>query len=350
MISKIDIIENGGGKLNNYSVGISGVGSYVPEKILTNNDLSKIVDTNNEWIVERTGIEERRIADKDTATSDLATKAALKALEDAKVKPEEIDLIIVATITPDHSFPSTACIVQSNIDAIKAAAFDISVGCSGFVYALSTGANFIQNGIYKKVLVIGAETLSKIVNWEDRNTCVLFGDGAGACVLERCEDGYGVLSYDLGSDGANGKVLIQPAGGSRMPATLETVKDKLHTIQMEGKEVFKFAVRVMEKSSLKALEGANLGLENLDFLVPHQANIRIIDAAKKRLKLDDDKLCVNLNKYGNMSSASIPVSLDEVLKAGRIKKGDNIVLVAFGAGLTWGSMAIRWSKEADNEN
>lgn len=330
--------------MKNYSVGISGVGSFVPEKILTNHDLSKIVDTSNEWIVERTGIEERRIADKDTATSDLATKAALKALEDADVKPEEIDLIIVATVTPDHSFPSTACIVQSNIGATNAAAFDISVGCSGFVYGLTTGANFIQTGVYRKVLVIGAETLSKIVNWEDRNTCVLFGDGAGACILERCEEGYGILSYELGSDGSNGKVLIQQAGGSRMPATLETVEKKLHSIEMEGKEVFKFAVRVMEKSSLQALEKANLNLEDIDFLVPHQANIRIIDAAQKRLKLDNSKICVNLNKYGNMSSASIPVSLDEVLRDGRIKKGDNVILVAFGAGLTWGSMAIKWSK------
>lgn len=330
--------------MKNYSVGISGVGSYVPEKVLTNDDLSKMVDTSHEWIVTRTGIEERRIADKDTATSDLATKAALNALEDANVKPEEIDLIIVATVTPDHSFPSTACIVQSNIGATNAAAFDMSVGCSGFVYGLITGANFIQTGVYKRVLVIGAETLSKIVDWEDRNTCVLFGDGAGACVLERCEEGYGILSYELGSDGSNGKVLIQQAGGSRMPASLETVENKLHSIEMEGKEVFKFAVRVMERSSLEALEKANLNLEDIDFLVPHQANIRIIDAAQKRLKLDKSKVCVNLNKYGNMSSASIPVSLDEVLRDGRIKKGDNVIMVAFGAGLTWGSVAIKWSK------
>lgn len=330
--------------MKNYSVGISGVGSYVPEKVLTNDDLSKMVDTSHEWIVTRTGIEERRIADKDTATSDLATKAALNALEDANVKPEEIDLIIVATVTPDHSFPSTACIVQSNIGATNAAAFDMSVGCSGFVYGLITGANFIQTGVYKRVLVIGAETLSKIVDWEDRNTCVLFGDGAGACVLERCEEGYGILSYELGSDGSNGKVLIQQAGGSRMPASLETVENKLHSIEMEGKEVFKFAVRVMERSSLEALEKANLNLEDIDFLVPHQANIRIIDAAQKRLKLDKSKVCVNLNKYGNMSSASIPVSLDEVLRDGRIKKGDNVIMVAFGAGLTWGSVAIKWGK------
>lgn len=336
--------------MKSYSVGISGLGSYIPEDILSNFDLSKMVDTNNDWIVERTGIHERRIAKQDIAASDLATNAAIKALEDAKATPEEIDLIIVATATPDYIFPATACIVQKNIGATKAAAFDMSVGCSGFVYALVTGSNFIQNGIYQKVLVIGAENLSKIVNWEDRNTCILFGDGAGACVLERCEDGYGILSYELGSDGSGGDVLIIPAGGSRMPATAETVNNKLHTISMDGKEVFKFAVRVMEKASLNALEKANLELDELDFLVPHQANIRIIDAAIKKLKIDKDKVCVNLNKYGNMSSASIPVSLDEVVKANRIKKGDNVVLVAFGAGLTWGSVAIKWNREVENEN
>lgn len=327
------------------SVGISGVGSYVPEKVLTNYDLSKVVDTNNEWIVERTGIEERRIADKNQSASDLAIQAALKALEDAKIKPEEIDLIIVATVTPDYFFPSTACVIQSSIGATKAAAFDMSVGCSGFVYGIATGANFISSGIYKKVLVIGSEVLSKIVNWEDRNTCVLFGDGAGAVVLEECEEGYGILSYELGSDGSNGESLIVPAGGSKLPTSLDTVENKLHSIHMEGRDVFKFAVRIMEKASLDAVEKAKLKLEDLDFLVPHQANIRIIDAALKKLKLGRDKACINLNRYGNMSSASIPVALDEALKEGRIKKGDNLVLVAFGAGLTWGSMVIKWNKE-----
>jgi 3-oxoacyl-[acyl-carrier-protein] synthase-3 len=331
--------------LKSYSVGISGVGSFVPEKVLTNFDLSQIVDTNNEWIVERTGIEERRIAAKDIATSDLATESALNALKDSKTRPEEIDLIIVATATPDHSFPSTACIVQKNIGATKAAAFDMSVGCTGFVYALITGANFIQTGAYEKVLIIGAETLSKIVDWVDRNTCVLFGDGAGSCVLERCEDGYGILSYELGSDGNNGDALILPAGGSRMPASIETVTDRLHSIKMDGKEVFKFAVRVMEKASLNVLENVHLKLEDLDFLIPHQANVRIIDAARKKLNIDENKVCINLNKYGNMSSASIPVSLDEVIKKNRIKKGDLIVMVAFGAGLTWGSIAIKWNRE-----
>jgi 3-oxoacyl-[acyl-carrier-protein] synthase-3 len=331
--------------LKKISVGISGIGSYVPDKILTNYDLSQMVETSNEWIVERTGIETRRIADKDQAASDLATRAAIKALESANATPDEIDLIIVATATPDHLFPSTACVVQANLNAKKAAAFDMSVGCTGFVYAVATGANFISSGIYKKVLVIGSEVLSKIVNWEDRNTCVLFGDGAGAVVLEQCKDGYGILSYELGSDGKDRDCLIVPAGGSKLPASEDTVKNKLHAIQMEGRDVFKFAVRIMEKASISATEKAGLKVEELDFLVPHQANIRIIDAALKKLNLSRDKACINLNKYGNMSSASIPVALDEAVRDGRIQKGDNLVMVAFGAGLTWGSLVIRWNKE-----
>ncbi|WMM25677.1 beta-ketoacyl-ACP synthase III [Tissierella sp. MB52-C2] len=330
--------------MKNIYVGISGVGSYVPEKKVTNHDLSKIVDTSDEWIVGRTGIEERRIASDDMATSDLGTLAAKEALEDARVKPEDIDLIIVATVTADHAFPSTACIIQKNIGAMKAAAFDINVGCSGFVYGLSIGESFIKSGTYKKVLVIGAETLSRVVDWEDRNTCVLFGDGAGACVLEKCEEGSGILSSELGSDGTNGQVLSQPAGGSRLPASIETLEDRLHYIKMDGKEVFKFAVRVMEKASINALEKADLNLDDLDFLVPHQANMRIIDAAAKKLKLEKNRICVNLNKYGNMSSASIPIALDEAVKDNRIKNGDNILLVAFGAGLTWASMTIKWSR------
>ncbi|WFA10299.1 beta-ketoacyl-ACP synthase III [Tissierella sp. Yu-01] len=331
--------------MKNISVGISGIGSYVPDRVLTNYNLAQMVETNNEWIVERTGIEQRRIADTNQTASDLATQAAIKALEDANTTPEEIDLIIVATATPDHTFPSTASLVQAKLNATKAAAFDMSVGCTGFVYGIATGANFISSGMYKKVLVIGSEVLSKIVNWEDRNTCVLFGDGAGAVVLEACEDGYGILSCELGSDGKEGNVLIVPAGGSKLPASEDTVKDKLHSIQMEGREVFKFAVRIMEKASLVAIEKANLELEDLDFLVPHQANIRIIDSALKKLKLSRDKACINLNKYGNMSSASIPVALDEAVKDGRVRKGDNLVLVAFGAGLTWGSLVIKWNKE-----
>lgn len=331
--------------MRNISVGISGVGSYLPENRVTNDDLSKIVETSHEWIVERTGIHERRVLSEDMATSDTATIASKKALEDAKLKPEDIDLIIVATVTADYALPSTACIVQKNIGAMKAAAFDINAGCSGFVYGLTLGESFIKSGVYEKVLVIGAETLSRIVDWQDRNTCVLFGDGAGACILEKCEDGFGILSSELGSDGTNGEVLIQPAGGSKFPASQETLDKRLHYIKMDGKEVFKFAVRVMEKASINVLEKANLKLEDLDFLVPHQANTRIIDAAAKKLKLEKDKIYVNLNKYGNMSSASIPVALDEAIKDNKIKKGDNILLVAFGAGLTWASMTLKWNKE-----
>lgn len=342
-------IEYGGGTLKKISVGISGVGSYLPEKVLTNDDLSKIVDTSNDWIVGRTGIHERRIVEDVVATSDVATMAAKNALKDAGIKPEDIDLIIVATITGDNAFPSTACIVQKNIGAIKASAFDLNAGCSGFIYGLSVGESFIKSGMYEKVLVIGAETLSKIIDWQDRNTCVLFGDGAGACVLERCEENFGILSTELGSDGTNGKVLRQRAGGSRLPASIDTVENRLHFIQMDGKEVFKFAVRIMEKTCLNVLEKANIKIDDLDLLVPHQANIRIIDSAAKKLKLEKDKICINLNKYGNMSSASVPVALDEAVKNNRIKKGDNILLVAFGAGLTWASMTIKWNREEIDE-
>ncbi len=327
-----------------YSVGITGVGSYVPEKILSNYDLEKMVDTSDEWIRTRTGIVERRIADKDMATSDLATRAAKKAIEDANISPEDIDLIVVATVTPDMAFPSTACIVQKNLGAEKAAAFDISVGCAGFLYGLAVGGNFVQTGMYNTVLVIGSELLSKIIDWEDRNTCVLFGDGAGACILERCEEGKGILAYDLGADGFDGHFLTQPAGGSRRPASLETVENKLHTVHMNGKEVFKFAVRAMEKASITALEKADISLDEIDFLIPHQANIRIINSAAKRLKLSKDKVYVNLDKYGNASSASIPIAIDEAKKQELIKKDDIVLLVAFGAGLTWASVLLKWNK------
>ena len=327
-----------------YSVGIAGIGSYVPSKVITNEDLSKLVDTSNEWIVQRTGIRERRIVDDSTSTSDIATIAAKRALQDGNITPEEIDLILVATVTPDMVFPSTACIVQKNIGAVNAAAFDISVGCAGFIYGLSIGVSFIRSGAYNKVLIIGAETLSKIVNWKDRSTCILFGDGAGACVLERCEDGFGFLDFDLGSDGTGGDLLTMPAGGSRLPASFETVSNNLHTIKMDGQEVFKFAVRIIEKTSLNLLNKANIALDEIDYLVPHQANIRIIEAASKKLKLSDDKVYVNLDRYGNMSSASIPVALDEAYKNSLLNKGDMVLLVAFGAGLSWGSTLIKWNK------
>lgn len=328
------------------NVGILGTGSYVPDKVLTNLELEKLVDTSDEWIVSRTGIKERRIASREQASSDLAFIAAQKALEKADISPEELDLIIVATVTPDHSFPSTASILQDKLGARKAGAFDLSAACSGFLYGLATGSQFIKTGVYKYVLVIGVETLSKITDWKDRNTCVLFGDGAGAAVLGPVDEGYGFLSFELGSDGSGGNLLKQQAGGSRLPATEETVIQGLHYIQMAGSEVFKFAVKIMEQASIRIIDKAGLKKEDIDFLVPHQANLRIIDYAVKRLNLDNDKVIVNLDRYGNMSSASIPIALDEAIKEKKIKHGDNVILIGFGGGLTWGGTVIKWY-EAD---
>lgn len=326
------------------SVGITGMGSHLPERVLTNYDLESIVDTSDEWIRTRTGISERRISDADTATSDLATAAALKAMEDAGVTADDIDAIIVATATPDMAFPSTACIVQSNLGVKEAFAFDIEAACTGFIYGLSIGEKFISTGDAKTVLVIGAETLTKVCNWEDRNTCVLFGDGAGAAILREVESGWGILASLLGAEGWKGKFLTLPAGGSRMPATLETVKSGKHFIHMNGGEVYKFAVGIMPTATLGVMEKAGLTTGDIDFIVPHQANKRIVESAAKRLKIGSEKIFMNLNKYGNMSSASIPVALDEALEQGLIKKGDNVVLVGFGAGLTWGSCVIKWSR------
>lgn len=328
------------------AVGIIGIGTYVPEKVMTNKDLEKMVDTSDEWIVERTGIQERRIVSPDMATSDLASRAAQKALDDAGITAEEIDLIIVATATPDMFFPSTACLVQANLKATHAAAFDLTAGCSGFVYAMITGSQFIKAGLYKKILVIGAESLSKILDWNDRNTCVLFGDGAGAAVLAETTPGYGILGAQLGADGSGGDLLKLPAGGSRNPTTSETISQKLHFVHMNGNEVFKFAVKIMGEAAGKALEAAGLTSNDVDCLIPHQANIRIIQSAAKRLKLPMDKVMVNVNKYGNTSAASIPIALEEAVHGGKVKKGDNVVLVGFGAGLTWAAAVIKWGKEA----
>lgn len=324
-------------------VGIVGVGSYLPEHIITNKDLTKIVDTSEEWIVSRTGIRERRMVDDLEATSDLGTKAALKALENAGLTPDDVDLIIVGTITPDMAFPSTACLIQDNLKASKAAAFDLSAACAGFLYSVSVGSQFIATGLYDTVLVVAAESMTRVLDFEDRNTCVIFGDGAGAAVLRPVKEGDGFLSFELGADGAGGDLLKQPASGSRKPATLETVQNKEHYLQMNGKEVFKFAVKVMGESALRVIEKAGLTIAEIDFLIPHQANTRIIDSAVKRLGISPEKVIVNLDKYGNMSSASIPVALDEAVKQGLIKKGDNVVMVGFGAGLTWGSCVIKWS-------
>lgn len=328
-------------------VGIIGLGTYLPEKIMTNKDLENIVDTSDEWIVSRTGIRERRIASTDMATSDLATRAAEKALIDAGITADEIDLIIVATATPDMSFPSTACLVQANLKASNAAAFDLAAGCSGFVYGIVTGSQFIKAGLYKKVLVIGAETLSKILDWTDRNTCVLFGDGAGAAVLAETESGYGIIGAQLGADGSGGDLLKLPAGGSRNPASAETVTQRMHFVHMNGNEVFKFAVKIMGEAAINALEQAGLSANDVDCLIPHQANNRIIQSAAKRLKLPMDKVIVNVDKYGNTSAASIPIALEEAVHGGKIKQGDIVVLVGFGAGLTWASAVIKWGKEAD---
>lgn len=331
--------------MKNKSVSIIGIGSYVPEKEITNKDLEKIVNTSDEWIVERTGIKARRIAADDQATSDMAAVAAKQALADAGVSAAEIDLVIVATATPDMFFPSTACLVQEKIQATNAAAFDLAAGCSGFVYALVVGTQFIQTGLYKKVLVVGAETLSRILDWTDRNTCVLFGDGAGAAVLSEVEEGYGLLGSDLGADGNGGELLKMPAGGSRLPASLSTVDLRQHYVFMNGNEVFKFAIKTMGAAAVKALDKAGLTRDDVDVLVPHQANMRIIQAAAKRLKMPMEKVVINLDRYGNTSAASIPIALDEASHSGKIKKGDVVVLVGFGAGLTWASAVIKWCKE-----
>lgn len=321
---------------------ILGTGSAVAENRISNFDLEKMVETSDEWIRTRTGICSRYFADANTSTSDLAAKAAQNALASAGLKAEEIDLIIVGTVTPDMGFPSTACLVQDKIGATNAAAFDLEAACSGFVYGLTVAHQFIATGFYKHILVIGAETLSRILDMKDRNTCVLFGDGAGAVVLGPSDDESGLLSFDLGADGAGGKFLYQPAGGSRMPATEETVKDRMHYVKMEGSDVFKFAVRAMGSSAMKALKAAHLELEDVTYMVPHQANIRIIQAAAKKLELSMDKVKVNLDEYGNMSAASIPVALDEAVREGSIQKGDTVVMVGFGGGLTWASCVMKW--------
>lgn len=327
------------------SVGIIGIGSYVPETILTNEKLETMVDTTDEWIVSRTGIKERRIAKEDEACSDLAVRAALKALEDANTKPEEIDLIIVSTITPDFAFPSTAALVQDRIGAVNAAAFDLEAACTGFVYGLVTGGNFIATGMYKKVLVIGSEALSKIIDWEDRNTCVLFGDGASAAILGEVEKGYGIISYDLKAKGSGGEFLDQPGGGSRNPATVKTIENKMHFLKMKGQDVFKFAVTAIPETINNILEKTDINIKDIELVVPHQANYRIIGSAAKKIDLPVEKFYMNLETYGNTSSASIGLALDEAIKKNKIKKDDYIIMVGFGAGLTYGSCLIKWSKE-----
>ena len=321
---------------------IRSVGSYVPEKVLTNADLAKIVDTSDEWITSRTGIRERRIAADDQFTSHLAANAANKALKKGGVTPLEVDLIIVATITPDMLFPSTACLVQERIGAKNAAAFDLEAACSGFIYALEIGQQFIMSQTYDTVLVIGAEKLSTIIDWKDRNTCVLFGDGAGAAVLQNLPHSHGLLTSAMGSDGNKGRLLCMPGGGSQIPATVDSVSRRLHFLRMDGRETFKNAVNAMCSAAKKVLNRCRLHISQIKLVIPHQANKRIIAAVGDRLKAKEEQIFVNLDKYGNTSAASVAIALDEAEESGRLERGDLLLIVVFGAGLTWGAAVIEW--------
>jgi 3-oxoacyl-[acyl-carrier-protein] synthase-3 len=324
------------------TVSITGVGSYVPARVLTNSELEKMVDTSDEWITTRTGIKERRLAARDEYTSDLAARAAMKAIQRAGISPTEIDLIIVATITPDMPFPSTACLVQKKIGARRAAAFDLEAACSGFIYALEIAQQFIMSRTYDTVLVIGAEKLSSIVDWEDRNTCVLFGDGAGAAVLQNRPHAHGLLTAVMGADGDKADLLFMPGGGSRCPASTESVASRLHYLRMEGKETFKNAVQAMQTAAEESLRRCEIDISRIKLIIPHQANRRIIDAVGERLGAKPEQLFVNLHKYGNTSAASVAIALDEAVESGRVHRGDLILLVVFGAGLTWGAAVIEW--------
>jgi len=324
------------------SCSITGVGSYVPEKILTNADLEKMVETSDEWITSRTGIKERRIAAKDEFTSDMAAKAAERAMKMAGVTGEQIDLVIVATITPDMPFPATACLVQQKIGAKRAAAFDLEAACSGFIYGLEVAQQFVMSQTYDTVLVIGAEKLSSIVDWTDRNTCVLFGDGAGAAILQNRKNSHGLLTAVMGANGENAELLFMPGGGSRCPATQNSVDARMHYLRMEGKETFKCAVQAMQSAAEEVLKRCELDISNIKCVIPHQANRRIIDAVGERLGATPEQLFVNLEKYGNTSAASVAIALDEAVASGKILRGDLILLIVFGAGLTWGAAVIEW--------
>ena len=321
---------------------ITGVGSYVPAKILTNADLEKLVDTSDEWITTRTGIKTRRLAAKDEFTSDMAVHAAQRAMKMAGVVADQIDLIIVATITPDMPFPNTACLVQRKIGAKRAAAFDVEAACSGFIYALEIGQQFIMLRTYDTVLVIGAEKLSSITDWTDRNTCVLFGDGAGAAILQNRPNSHGLLTAVMGADGNKADLLFMPGGGSRCPATVDSVNARQHFLRMEGKETFKNAVQAMYHAAQEALRRCELEISKIKCIIPHQANRRIIDAVGERLGAAPEQLFINLDRYGNTSAASVAIALDEAVSSGRIQRGDLILMMVFGAGLTWGAAVIEW--------
>ncbi len=325
------------------SVKIKGTGSYTPQKALTNNDLSKIVDTSDEWIFTRTGIRERRIAAEDETSSSMGAEAGKRAVENAGLNLDDIDVIVVGTMTPDMPFPSTACFVQEKMGIKNAVCFDVEAACSGFLYVMEIASGLLQTGRYRNALVIGAEKLSTILDWEDRTTCVLFGDGAGAAVLSLAEEGdeAGIIDFKLGADGSKTGMLHQPGGGCATPASNDSISDRQHFLKMRGKEIFKQAVRVMGQAAIEILEQNGVDSDQLACVIPHQANMRIIESLSSRLKIPIERFFLNLDKYGNTSAASVPIALDEAIRAGRIKTGDTILLVAFGAGLTWGSSLIR---------
>ena len=324
------------------TVSVTGVGSYVPARVLTNADLEKMVETSNEWILTRTGIKERRLAADNEFTSDMAAAAAQKAMQMAGITADQLDLIIVATITPDMPFPNTACLVQRKLGARKCAAFDIEAACSGFIYAMEIGQQFITSRTYNTVLVIGAEKLSTIVDWTDRNTCVLFGDGAGAAILQSREGSHGLLTAVMGADGENADLLYMPGGGSRCPATTDSIAGRQHFLRMTGKETFKNAVQAMYGAAKEALKQCDLDITRIKCVIPHQANQRIIDAVGDRLGAKPEQVFVNLDRYGNTSAASVAIALDEAVTSGKVQRGDLILIIAFGAGLTWGAAVIEW--------
>jgi 3-oxoacyl-[acyl-carrier-protein] synthase-3 len=324
---------------------VVGWGKYVPANVITNHDLAQMVDTSDEWIRARTGIVERRVVDRDQATAAMATEAAREALEMANFDPARLDLIIVSTCTPDHPTPSTSCLVQSALGASRAAAFDLNAACSGFIYGLNVASSMIQNGGYDNVLVIGAETLSRWTNWSDRSTCVLFGDGAGAFLLQASPEPGGIMSFNLGADGSGGDLLMIPGGGSRHPFHWDTTKPDACTIHMDGRQVYRFATRIMGEAAQAAIEQAGLHIDDIELVVPHQANLRIIQSAARFLDLPMDRFFVNLDKYGNTSSASIPLAVCEAVEEGRLRPGDHVVLVGFGAGLTWAAAVVQWAFE-----
>lgn len=323
---------------------ITGWGGAVPEQVLTNHDLEKFVDTSDEWIVTRTGIKQRHVVGEGESTSTLAIAASRKALEKANVSPWQVDLVICCTATPDFLFPATACLVQHEIGAERAGAFDLEAACTGFIYGLSVGSQFILSGTYKTVLVVSAEALSRFMDWKERTTCVLFGDGAGAIVLQASDNPSGMLSCVLGSYGVGEDLIKLPAGGSRHPASNQTIVERDHYLKMNGKETYRFAVRILGDSAVEALEKAGLSYADISLFIPHQANIRIIDSVAKRLELDLEKVYINIDRYGNTSAASIPIALCEALDAGRVNDGDNLLFAAFGSGLTSGAAVVRWGR------